>query len=334
MKGFIQRNTAEIIHIAFWACLLAIPGIFFWQQPFMGLSQNFFTLTTLFHIGLFYFNAYYLYPKLLNRRWWWLYIPVIIAIMVLSYHAKVWLLQISSDIELTDIHKRIIFFPVIPFIAASILFRLISDRLRFERLEKEANAQRLTAELKFLRSQVSPHFLFNTLTNMVSMARQKSDNLEPSLIQLSDLLRYMIYDSSEGKMPVNQEIENLRNYIALQQMRFGEDVQLNLDIQLDNTQDLIEPMLLVPFIENAYKHGIGLVKNPAISIHITLKDHILQCNIVNTYHPSAAQSKDKVSGIVIANVRNRLQLLYPDKHSLAINQEENRFIVQLKIVLS
>src|SRR6218665_3417021 len=126
MKEFIQRNTAQIIHIAFWACLLAIPGIFFWQQPFMGLSQNFFTLTTLFHIALFYFNAYYLYPKLLNRRWWWLYVPAIIAIIIISYPIKVRLLEMSSDVQLTDIHKRIIFFPIIPFIAASILFRLIS----------------------------------------------------------------------------------------------------------------------------------------------------------------------------------------------------------------
>jgi two-component system LytT family sensor kinase len=313
---------------------LAIPGIFFWQQPFMGLSQNFFTLTTLFHIALFYFNAYYLYPKLLTRRWWWLYILVMIAIMVLSFHLKVWLLQLSSDIRLTDIHKRIIFFPVIPFVAASILFRLISDRLRFERLEKEANAQRLTAELKFLRSQVSPHFLFNTLTNMVSLARQKSDTLEPSLIKLADLLRYMIYDSSTGKMPIKEEIENLQNYIALQQMRFGEDVKLDLDIRLDHTQDLIEPMLLVPFIENAYKHGIGLVKNPTIDVQINLKDHILQCYISNTYNPSIEQSKDKVSGIGIANVRNRLNLLYPDKHSLSISNEENKFIVQLKLQLT
>src|SRR6185436_4970444 len=127
---------------------------------------------------------------------------------------------------LTPENRRVIFFSLIPLLIASIIFRLISDRMRFERMEKEARAERLDAELKFLQSQVSPHFLFNMLTNMVSLARKKSDLLEPSLIKLSDLLRYMLYDSVEDKIPVYRETEQLENYIALQQLRFGEDVKM------------------------------------------------------------------------------------------------------------
>jgi hypothetical protein len=332
MKQAQPAFSPTWIHAAVWILLLGIPGILLWDQQFFGLSATFYLLTTLYHIGLFYFNAFYLYPKLLNKRTWWLYILCLIAIVCFSGFAKVFFLQLDPHFRFTAINRRLIFFPLLPFLFAGIIYRLVYDRIRFERMEKEARAQRLDAELKLLRSQVSPHFLFNMLTNMVSMARLRSNLLEPSLIRLSELLRYMLYESNEEKIAIVKEIEQIENYVSLQQLRFGEDVAISLEIQNDYPEGMIEPMLLVPFIENAFKHGIGMVKDPFIKITLTVKEQLLHFAVVNNYNP-ANQSKDRHSGIGLNNVRNRLELLYADNYQLDIVNKEGIYSVHLNCKL-
>jgi LytS/YehU family sensor histidine kinase len=220
-----------------------------------------------------------------------------------------------------------------PFVFTAILFRIVYDRIRFERLEKEARAEHLSFQLKFLRSQVSPHFLFNMMSNMVSLARQKSDILEPSLIRLSELLRYMLYESQEEKISVTKEIGHLENYIELQKLRFEEDVKVELTVHDKCPDCLIEPMLLIPFIENAFKHGIGLLADAYIKVSIEASENKLQFHCVNNYNRDNL-SKDKNSGIGLVNVKNRLQLLYPGKYMLTINDKEGIFSVHLNLNLS
>jgi hypothetical protein len=332
MKPAPFSFSSKWIHVAVWVLLLGVPGIWLWDQSFFGLPAQFYLLTTLYHIGLFYFNAFYLYPKLLNKKTWWLYLICLVAIIVFSGFAKVFFLQLDPNFHFTAINRRLAFFPLVPFIGASIIYRLISDRIRFERMEKEARAQRLDAELKLLRSQVSPHFLFNMLTNMVSLARVQSNLLEPSLISLSELLRYMLYESNEEKIAIAKEIEQIKNYVSLQQLRFGEDVRIALDIQNDYPEGMIEPMLLVPFIENAFKHGIGMVKDPFIQISLTVQEQLLNFTVVNNYNP-ANQSKDKHSGIGLNNVKSRLELLYGNNYQLKISNGEGIYSVHLNCKL-
>lgn len=331
----VQKNASYFvpgIHVFVWAMLLAIPAIIFSRETAMGLPENFFLLTNIYHIGLFYLNAYVLYPRLLNRRYWWLYILAIAGILAFSYHAKLFLLVIDPDFQLTRQNMRVIFFPPVPFLIAGFIFRLVNNRIQFEKLEKERRAERLSSELKFLRSQVSPHFLFNMMTNMVALARKKSDLLEPALIKLSDLLRYMLYDSGSEKFPVSKEIELLKNYIDLQQLRFGEDVNVKLEINDACPGCLIEPLLLIPFIENAFKHGIGMVKDPFIFIQLEIKDRQLFFQVTNNYN-SHNLSKDKNSGIGMVNVKNRLDLLYNQKYKLHITDREGVYTVQLNLTL-
>jgi LytS/YehU family sensor histidine kinase len=332
MKPARLSFSLKWIHAAVWILLLGVPGILLWDQVLFGLSMQFYLFTTLYHIGLFYLNAFYLYPKLLNRKTWWLYIICLLAIIVLSGMAKFFILQMDPDFHFTAVNKRLIFFPLVPFLFASIIYALVYDRIRFERMEKEARAQRLDAELKLLRSQVSPHFLFNMLTNMVSMARLQSNLLEPSLIRLSELLRYMLYESNEEKIAITSEIEHIENYVSLQQLRFGEDVKVSLQIQNDYPEGMIEPMLLVPFIENAFKHGIGMVKDPFIQITLTVKEQLLTFTVVNNYNP-VNQSKDKHSGIGLSNVKNRLELLYANNYQLKIANEDGIYSVHLNCKL-
>lgn len=330
----VQRVIApQWIHAAVWILLLGIPGLMFWDQQFFGLPAAFYLLTTLYHVGLFYFNAFYLYPKLLHKRTWWLYIICLVAIVCISGLAKSVILgMLHPDFQFTVYNRRMIYFPLVPFLFASIIYRLVYDRIRFERMEKEAQAQRLDAELKLLRSQVSPHFLFNMLTNMVSMARLRSNLLEPSLIRLSELLRYMLYESNEEKIAIGKEIEQIENYVSLQQLRFGEDVAISLNIQNEYPEGMIEPMLLVPFIENAFKHGIGMVKDPFIQIGLVVKDRQLDFRVVNNYNP-ANHSKDRHSGIGLNNVKNRLALLYANNYQLSIDDKDDIYSVHLNCKL-
>lgn len=333
MNFWRSLNFSTVLHFLIWILLLGVPTFLLPNRSFFGLSKSFFFISSVFHIGIFYLNAFFLYPKLLTKRHWWLYILSIVAIIIAVYHIKVYFLQLNPDFQLVEENKRVIIFSLMPFLFASIIFRLINDRIRFERMEKEARAERLDAELKFLRSQISPHFLFNMMANMVSLARQKSDLLEPSLIRLSELLRYMLYDSIGEKIAVSKEADHIQNYVALQQLRFGEDVQVNLEIKNDCPECLIEPMLLVPFIENAFKHGIGMVKTPYIKIRLDVKDQLLEFAVDNNYDPGNF-SKDTNSGIGLVNVKNRLDLLYPGKYKLMINDETGVFSVLLNLDLS
>ncbi len=328
-----SRYFTPSIHFIVWATLLVVPFILFHFVPVdTKFPDNFFIITNIYHIGLFYLNAYYLYPKLLNKKYWWLYILIIAAILAFSFYIKVYFIKLAQpSFSVERFNLRVIFFPPIPFLIAGTIFRFVQNRIQFEKREKQQKAERLSAELKFLRSQVSPHFLFNMMANMVSLARQKSDLLETYLLKLSDLLRYMLYESDE-KFSISKEIDYLKNYIELQELRFGESVDVQLDIDDHMPDCYIEPMLLVPFVENAFKHGIGLVEDPFIIISLQAKDKQLHFTVVNNYSRKKI-SKDKNSGIGLENVKNRLQLLYPGKYGLKIDDEHDIFSVELNLEL-
>jgi len=322
---------APAVHVIIWGIVLILPAIIFHNASDSPvLPGAFFLFTNLYHIGLFYLSAFILYPRLMTRWRWPLYWLSLAAIMALSYYAKLYLLRWwAPDLSITPLIGRLLVFPPIPFLAASIVFCVVRDSVRRERIEKEHKAERLTAELKFLRQQMNPHFLFNMLTNMVSLARQGSPLLEPSLIKLADLLRYSLYESGEGKVPLSKEIRLIENYIDLQQLRFGEDVDIRLTLPEDEPEGLIEPMLLAPFVENAFKHGAGRVKDPFIHIEIKVTEVVLFFKIVNNYH-----GESKRAGIGLANIRSRLELLYPRRHTLIITDKDEIYTVDLKLVLS
>ena len=322
------------IHILIWSILFVIPMVLFHNVPLKtDLPDNFFLLTNIYHVGLFYANAYFLYPRFFNKKTWWLYLLLIAVIIACSYYLKLFFLKWHDpSFEVSPLNDRILFFPPIPFLIASTIFRIIANRVLFERMEKERKAERLASELKFLRSQISPHFLFNVITNMVSLARQKSDLLEPFLLKLADLLRYMLYESGEEKFLVSKEILYLESYIELQQLRF-EDIQVIREIKNENADCYMEPMLLIPFVENAFKHGPGMIDDPFIKIRLEVKGNHLFFSVVNNYNKQHV-SKDKNSGIGLSNVKNRLGLLYPEKYKLIIEDDGNMYNVQLNIELS
>jgi LytS/YehU family sensor histidine kinase len=216
----------------------------------------------------------------------------------------------------------------------SIFYSITVEKIRAEKLQKENEALRLGMEVKFLRSQISPHFLFNILTNLVSLARKKSDNLETSLLMLSGLMRYMLYDAGK-RISLQQEVEYLESYIELQKLRFGRDVKIvfNRELSQEEVNYSIEPMLLIPFIENAFKHGTGYVDQPFIDINLIVSEGVLAFQVKNKFNLGPDTSKDESSGIGLSNVRSRLALLYPGRHELVIHTDNSLFNINLTLKL-
>lgn len=286
-------------------------------------------------ISLFYVNAYVLMPVYFNKRKYRQY-GLTILLLFLFLLGINWL---SFSVLLPALAFRIsgaIVFYLLPclfILSWSIAYRILIDKVKEDKRIIQGQTETLKTELSFLRSQVSPHFMFNVLNNMVALARKKSDLLEPSLIKLSSLLRYMLYETDEERVSVQKEIEYLQSYIDLQRQRFADNVVIIAEMNEGNYQHQIQPMLLIPFVENAFKHGTGLLTSPEIQIHLRADNEKLYFVVRNKFQANLQEVRDKDSGIGLANVQRRLELLYPDRHVLSIGKQDDWFNVSLEITL-
>lgn len=328
------------IHALIWSMLLLLPYFVstsandYKVGPLPGL---FFTISGFIHMALFYSNAFFFYRRLMNRRFWWLYIPAAVLLLVASFSLKYFILVIWFPDVLKDVTAyKFIFGPSVWILIISIIYRRVADKVMIEKEREKRRTELLTTELKFLRSQISPHFLFNVLTNLVSLARKKSDLLESSLIRLSDLMRYMLYDTQGKKVPVIKETEYLKSYIELQKLRFGSEVEVNSVMEMGEDAEYyaIEPMLLIPFVENAFKHGVNYLLDPQIDIHLVVEQGQLTFNVKNRFDDERITEREEDSGIGLANVRTRLDLLYKNKYTLVIRDENRLFHITLTLVLT
>ena len=284
-------------------------------------------------VAFFYFNMYFLVPRILTKKSVVHYVATIVICFAIIFLFNEGIVRMVSTSQFRP--GRPVYFTVINFLLVfglSTALRLTRDRVEFERERKERETENLKSELSLLRSQVSPHFMFNVLNNLASLARKKSDQLEPVIIQLSHLMRYMLYDSGEKKVSLAKEIEYLESYIDLQKLRFGNDVTVAFETDITKGDMPIEPMLLIPFVENAFKHGIGIIMDPVISIQLVTDETTLHFTVKNKFS-SSPETKDPSSGIGVQNVSRRLDLLYKDMHDLKIHSSGEWFIVELKLIL-
>lgn len=201
-----------------------------------------------------------------------------------------------------------------------------------EQSKKKLTEEKLAAELSFLKSQVHPHFLFNTLNNLYALTLIKSDKTPDVVLKLSSLLDYMIYKSNDKFVALSKELEILGNYIELEKLRYNERLDLNHEIIGETAGYQIAPLILLPFIENSFKHGAGKDRaNPRIDIKLTTDKEYLQLNVVNSVKGGGAKDETLAGGIGLANVRRRLELIYPGAHKLDIEQTDLEFKVNLVI---
>ncbi|MCI0707389.1 MAG: histidine kinase [Ignavibacteriae bacterium] len=319
-----------ILHIVPWLALLLIPYAIRSSENPAAVPTHFFTIANILNIGLFYFNAFYFFPKYCNSRRWFIYVLGVITLLAALFHGKLLLLSALFPEVLVDEQIRgMNGWSALFIFLLSVVYRLAFDAIKRQQELKERDAERLTSELQLLRARVSPHFFFNVLNSLVSMARSKSDRLESSLLRLSDLMRYVLYEADGHSVSVEKEVEHLKSYIELQKMRF-EDVRITVDIRSNGTGYVIEPLLLIPFIENAFKHGTGSTKEPFIDIKLTMNGPRLLLDVANRI---GKPGSERNSGIGLENVKRRLRLAYPDRHELSIKEEGDVFLVNLALEL-
>lgn len=343
MKLSSRKWLIILVHIGFWVLLFFLPYLL---RPSHDTAQHkdaareagyFYNYIVNFisWIAIFYFNSYFLLPRYLNRKRYGQYFLVLVPLLLFMFGVN-WL---NFHLFLPDAKFNMrgfisfYFLPVLFILSVSTAITTFQNQLVAEQLARQRENANLKTELSFLRSQISPHFMFNVLNNMVALARKKSDLLEPSLFKLSSLLRYMLYETDEELVPLGKEIEYLNNYIDLQMQRFGSKVAIDLTFNVQNNDSLVAPMLLIPFVENAFKHGTGMRQKSEIKIELICIGERLDFLVSNRYDESGSEQKDKDAGIGLQNVRRRLALLYPGKHKLAIKKHDGNFSVTLQLTL-
>ncbi|PWG81089.1 sensor histidine kinase [Pararcticibacter amylolyticus] len=363
----LQNLVHEAIPLLLWLGFVLFPFLF--RSPSVPSSVHKHFLEAIFInnlvlLSVFYLHAFAIYPlkKGRNGILWYIAALLVCLIAFVSVSSR-----LNPEPRMTgwgNVHKfhqrerfpnplpprhpleKIIFagsnplreFRIVPFffvILCSYCYRILRDHAKRERALKEHENEHLKTELNFLRSQISPHFMFNVMNSMVSLARKQSPLLETSLINMSSLMRYMLYETGDKQVSLNTEIEYLKNYIDLQLLRYGDSVKLNLYINGHTQGYHIEPMLLIPFVENAFKHGISMIEAPLIDISLAVdaNTHWLNFNVVNSISPQKDKSDNGI-GIGLVNVQRRLALLYPEKHTLSIGRDNNIFNIKLKIKLT
>jgi len=204
---------------------------------------------------------------------------------------------------------------------------LYKKQQEWMQMEKE----KVRAELQLLKAQVHPHFLFNTLNNIYSFSLKNSPKTPGLILKLSSLLSYMLYDCKAAEVSLEKELEIMKNYIDLEKERYGNEIEISLSIDGDVKDKYIAPLLLLPFLENAFKHGTSeQLENPWLSVDVNVNKNTLNCKILNSKNEFVKVSEN---GIGIENVKKRLEFLYPATHELNITDEKDFFVVSLSINL-
>lgn len=328
-------------HTVFW--LLYIVFITFIFYCLYGIKEaNFYLLIPLFfpcEIAMVYLNLYVLMPRLLFARKYIQYGVSIIGLFIIVsiinvyiHRLNVWLgcpyYSINTRFTVANMVSRC--FELFSLTCITSGIKLAKDWLLNLQWIQDKEKQYLEAELNFLKGQIQPHFFFNTLNNLYSLTLKKSDQAPEIVLKLSDLMSYMLYESNVPKTPVSKEITYLQNYIDVEQLRFGDRLQLTFDIEGDIEQAYIPPMLLILFVENSFKHGARhIVHHISISIQLQITNDQLYFRVSNPLPDTPVAGNH--TGIGLKNVQRRLELLYGKDYSLTTEAYNNNYIVSLKI---
>jgi LytS/YehU family sensor histidine kinase len=213
----------------------------------------------------------------------------------------------------------------------SVGMRVLERHSQTEKLQKELEKEKLNSELAFLKNQISPHFFFNTLNNIYSLISINAEDSQKAVLKLSKLMRYLLYDSEHGNTKLSNEIDFMNNYIDLMKLRVSSIISLNISFPETYEDINIPPLIFIPFIENAFKHGISFRERSFIDISMTIDKESVKFRCSNSLVKSAEEIETAQSGIGLENVTKRLNLLFPGKHELKINKSDSEFEVLLQI---
>ncbi len=296
-----------------------------------------------------YLLVYYQIPKLLQKKKYVQFIvSLVISIAVISIAYRFNNIYIAETIAGLGIEKDsfwdivtqfdntyLSYAPRAYFSATTFLvLKMVMDRASVRRELDTLQKEKAIAELNFLKAQIHPHFLFNTLNNLYALTLDKSDQAPEVVAKLSEILDYILYQSRESKVLIQKEVELLENYIALEKLRYGDRLQLSFSHSLENPKAVIAPLILVSIVENAFKHGAsGVTKDTAIEIDLEEKAGRIFFRVFNTKaHLDQSDEMNYKEGIGVKNVKRQLELTYPNRYTWIVDPQDETYEVQLTIM--
>jgi len=340
-----QKNKIAFIHIIGSLLFLSLPILFspdisesfnlFKIKPF---QRDFFSFALL--LIFFYLNYFLFIPNFYFKKKYVVFaISILVSFIILSALPSFLFPPKHSNPEhfnhpIHQLPKPGFFLKfgeyLFRFIAVFTLSFMIKIYLRWKQTEKEKS----DAELSYLKAQINPHFLFNTLNSIYSLSiEEKAHKTSNSIIELSKMMRYVLNDSHQEYVSLEKEINYIKSFIELQKVRLGNTINLNYKIEGEITGKKIAPIILIPFIENAFKHGINPEENSKIKIEISVSENQIHLLVVNDKVKIQTKTTEQ-SGIGIENTKNRLSLLYPNKHQIIISDTEKNYSVSLSIKIN
>ncbi|MFA6275105.1 MAG: sensor histidine kinase [Pedobacter sp.] len=296
------------------------------------------------NVSLFYINALILIPDIIKKRQkTWLYLFLLVGLIVVAVVIKLGIAVMYPEIILEhmgpnkkksmqsyDGYLIQALFITGFFVVISSLLKFATDWFSNERIQRNLESEKKDMELQFLKSQLNPHFLFNSLNNIYSLAYQKSEKTADAILKLSEIMRYMIYESNDSWVDLNKEVEYVKSFVELQKLRFkdGAAVEITINGEIDGQH--IVPLILISFVENAFKHGVANDHEDPIKINIIANQKILHFSVSNK---KSKTNKDAMGGVGLNNVERRLQLLYPDRYKLNIVNSATHYTTELMLDL-
>jgi len=337
----MKRSWQIFWHAFFWVFWVSLFMLLAKSNTKLGLNDLLviFLLYPAINIGLFYLNYLLLIPRFLDTKRYGLYALVIAFTIVVFGFGKYGVALIFKQYVLMQVKGHMTGFGsyFLSTVFTSIIYLFLSVVLKFtvdwflnERIQRDLENQRLSAELAFLKSQINPHFLFNSLNSIYSLAYQRSEMTPDAILKLSEIMRYMLYESNDNKVDLSKELQYLQNYIDLQKIRFGNKAYIDFKVEGKVLNQQIAPLLLIAFIENAFKHGVANNPLTPIRLLIDVDESHLHFYMQNKKHMN---NRDAVGGIGLNNVQRRLNLLYPGKYNLDVRDEADTYTVELSLVL-
>lgn len=354
-----NRSLPVVLHTLAWLLLIILPQLIinrYWGST-NHVAWGFYLGATLYGI-IFYVNYLWLVPRFYLKQKRVIYFISATAVIVVSYFFFIivneqYFHNAEREKQIAEAFEKLMKDNVIPkppmkqlqlyyFLLISVIvtgfsigLRVIEQHTASEKRQKELEKEKLNSELAFLKNQVSPHFFFNTLNNIYSLIEINTKDAQEAVLKLSKLMRYLLYESEHGKTNLSSEISFMSHYVDLMKLRLSQKVELKVDFpQVENNIE-IPPLLFIPFIENAFKHGISYREKSFIHVSMTVENNRIKFSCINSLgQTSDKNSNEKHSGIGLENVKKRLNLLFPDKHTLSIEKSDLEYLVLLEIEIN
>jgi len=335
--SYAARYSSSI-HVIFW--MVFMVALILLDRNEMDFGTNLLSniTMTLFFAAIAYTNILYLIPWYLFTRKTFLYVVFLIAgiVLITPVYISLQLLIYRNYPDKASLYyfnvSSIIFLEL--FVAlGSLFYAIIVDWMKKRAEVSELYTTNIETELNFLKTQINPHFLFNTLNSIYALALKKSDEAPDLILKLSEIMRYMLYDCNEDRVPLEQEISYLKNYLDLEKFRKGTSNTIIFNVEGDPDGKSVAPLLFITFVENAFKHGVNNVEKGYVRIDFRILEDKLVFDMENSVSPQLHLSKVKSGsgGIGLENVKRRLKLLYPGQNTLEIIKNLDSFRVKLTI---